>query len=431
MTRNDFNAVSSSAERQQTQHSYNGLAIIGIVYFSLFLTHNIWRTTFPNHTINNFALDQDEYRLLFALTFIPGIFAFTIGFISDKFSLRNLIVTACVLLGIGLVTISRASTLSVLAIGTLAIAFGFTLSYIVANSVYLISSESNEIIMAMARLKSLGPLAGFMAALVILVTFAPELLSTAATVIINGDLAGTSKALVNLFSSKPDVDPQKLRLLYVALGLAVVMFGLFVGYRLHLLRQGATHGYLKIRSKLTPYYLLNFLAGCRSAIFQAFALFILVKHYNLPLQGTALLGLGAFICSFLGYRIIGRAAHRYGHRIVLTAVYLVVAFNFVAFWYLLTWNPFTEVEQTLLALSVLFLIDSTFFGVSVITDSHLRKVSDKKNYYVGDVAIGLSLFSLAAALSAVLSNIIDPMAPSAFLMGSLVCICAIIVGRRL
>ncbi len=85
----------------------------------------------------------------------------------------------------------------------------------------------------------------------------------------------------------------------------------------------------------------------------------------------------------------------------------------------------------MLALGTLFVIDSAFFGVSVVTDSHLRKTGAASDY-VGDVAMGMTLFSLSAILMSLAGAALwRPFGANAFLLGTLVCLIAAVVGRQL
>ena len=410
--------------------NYSGLAAIGFLYYTVFLAQNLWRSTFPNHAITNLGLAHDEFRILLALTFIPGIFAFSFSFVAARFALRSLFLIACLLVSIGLCTVSFTSDYFYLSISTLCIASGFTLSYIVANSAYLADTPKETTPLSLARLKSLGPIASFTGALIILLIFAPTKIAAVTTTIFSSNADITFQTLLEFLSSRPDVATQRLRDLLAVTGLATLLIGFFLNHLIRKKRQEKKQARIKLSRRLTPYYLLNFLAGCRSAIFQAFALFVLIKQFQLPLHGTAFLGFCAYLCGFFGYRVIGWLLYRYSASSVLTFIYLVVALNFVAFYALLYFDPFINKQYTLLALSVLFLIDSTFFGVSVVTDSHLKETNENAENYMSHIAIGLSLFSLAAACSSVLSSFLDP-TPEAFLLGTVICILAIITGRYL
>jgi hypothetical protein len=83
-------------------------------------------------------------------------------------------------------------------------------------------------------------------------------------------------------------------------------------------------------------------------------------------------------------------------------------------------------------LAMLYCFDSLLFGVSVITDSHLRKISSPKNY-VGDVATGLTLFYIAGVVLPLVAGYIWEYRGdnSAFVFGSLLAIVAAIVSRKL
>ena len=83
-------------------------------------------------------------------------------------------------------------------------------------------------------------------------------------------------------------------------------------------------------------------------------------------------------------------------------------------------------------LSMLYCFDSLLFGVSVITDSQLRKISSPQNY-VGDIATGLTLFYIAGTILPLTAGYIWDYrgAHSAFVFGSLLAIVAAFVSRKL
>ena len=416
-------------EEKLSEEKNLNLAAIGFLYFYIFLAQNIWRSTYPNHAINNLELAPDEFRILLALTFIPGIFAFTFGYIATQFSLKTLLLTACFLVSIGLLVISHTAEHFFLYVGTFAIASGFTLSYIAANSAYLTGSHKSNAPLLLAKLKSFGPMASFTGAFIILSIFAPTKIAAITATVFSSNTDLTFQTLLDFFSSRPDISSEKLHDLFAAIGFSTLVVGSIFIFSKTIQYQEKNNTQAKLKQQLLPYYILNFLAGCRSAIFQAFALFVLIKQFQLPLHGTAFLGLCAYLCGIVGYRMIGYFLFRYSARNVLTIIYLIVALNFFAFFVVLYWEPFNR-QETLLVLSLLFLIDSTFFGVSVVTDSHLKKTNNNSSHYMSDIAIGLSLFSFAAAFSAILLSQISP-SPEAFLLGTAVCILAILTGRHL
>lgn len=400
---------------------------IGAVYFALFLAHSIWRITLHNNAVSNFDLSASEIGYVFSATYVPGIFAFSIGLLARRLPLYELLLFACLALAGGMLVVSLTAQLSVLILATLLIAFGFTFFYTVANSACLLGSGRSQAAHQLARLKSLGPLAGFAAAVIVVIVFAPSSLAQWLSLL---DLDAPLRSLGELVMrahSAPEVDASLLRSLLASLAVLLLLAGSYVGASIRLSHVGRSRGRFRIRRSLLPYYTLNFLAGCRSAIFQAFALFTMVKHYQLPVSGTALLVMVGHMCSFLGYRWVGLMLRRLRHAQVLALIYGVVACNFAGFW-LLTSDPFAANQATVLGLGALFLIDSFFFGASVVTDSHLTLTGEPRDF-TGDISAGMTLFSVAAWLMSMLGSLLwEPLGNKAFLLGSLVCLLAMAIG---
>lgn len=422
---------------------------IGMVYFALFLAHSIWRTTLHNQAVNNFELSQAQFGYVISATYIPGIFAFTIGLVAHRLPLYSLLVVSCLALAGGMFIFAATDIVTatdqflLLLVATLLIAFGFTSFYTVANSACLLGSDGARAPYDLGRLKSLGPLAGFLAASIVIAMFAPASLGEWLSVIDLSDLARSIARLLSFSQSKPEVDSLQLHTLLVTLAFLLLLLGIYVGAAIRVSHAGRSLGRFNLRRGLAYYYALNFLAGCRSAIFQTFALFVMVKQYQLPISGTAILVMVAHVFGFLGYRWVGRMLCRFRHRHVLTLIYAVVAVNFVGFWWLNS-GSFESTQFVLFGLGALFLIDSFFFGASVVTDSHL-KISSEPRDFIGDIGVGMSMFFFAAWLMSTLcsilwvpkrDNAVDPVSleplpldPDLFLLGSVVCLVAIVVAQ--
>ena len=157
-------------------------------------------------------------------------------------------------------------------------------------------------------------------------------------------------------------------------------------------------------------------------MFKVFAIFVLVNEYGFEFDQTALIVLAANGLTFLGYHLIGFAAHRFGNKNILSFIYVIVALIFLGF----------STIDSGLVLSALFLLDSLVFGASVATESHLKQVSAPEDF-IGNVAVGLTLFSLAGLVMPLVGGYVmaafgrEP----AFLMGTALAIVAIVVSRML
>jgi predicted MFS family arabinose efflux permease len=290
--------------------------------------------------------------------------------------------------GAGLIGIGIAPSWYVLAPAVLAVNIGFTIFYPVVNSLGLQGSAPDETLIFMGRLKSFGPLSAVITALLIYYA----------------------------------LEPLGYNAFQIIAGVLILLFGFIIAFNVRKKVYALQKGNLRFKISLWPYYALNFLAGCRSAFFKTFVLYLLIKVYGLPIHRTAILVLIGNLCGFLSYRLIGQIANRYKPRNILSTLYLFVALAFIGF----------RTFENMVILSMLYCFDSLLFGVSVITDSHLRKISSPQNY-IGDVALGLTLFYIAGTLLPLVAGYIWDYrgAHSAFVFGSLLAIIAALVSRKL
>ena len=373
------------------------LAVISLIYFTVFLGNSIWRTTFNNYAVESLHLNGQQVATLFSIAAVPGVLAFSVGLLSSRLRLYLLVALTSTLLGGGLIWTGQATGWGTLALGVFGLATGFTFFYPIANSVGILASEAGTTALMLGRLKSFGPLAGLGAALVLLLFVAPGTLGTLWDSLAGAGTGNFLNNVITAFTSSPRLqsDAPTLRALFSVVGAMIIVVGLLGALTIHRARRVDIRSKLRLQPALWPYYLLNFLAGCRSGLFQAFVLFVLIDRYGLRIHGTALLVLCGHLFSFAGYRLIGRLTRVWSARYVLMGLYTVVAFNFLGFALLI--GPRVEVDQTtLLPLMALFLIDSLVFGASVITDASLRR-PQRTPSLVGDLATGTTIYYLGVA----------------------------------
>ena len=363
----------------------------------MFSAYGVWRITFPNYAIEVIGLSQAEMGSLISATAIPGMLAGFAGLISWRSSATFVLLSSCLLIGLGLVVTGLSSTSSQLLLGALVASIGFIAFYPAANAVCIAASLAGDTARQLGRLKSLGPLAGLAAAPLILVVFAsawygePQPGSRASGT--DGWFASLAPALGNA----PGFEAVRMRPWLIALGLLVALVGVALTRRS--VGRGPTelHGGLSLRRVLWPYYSLNFLAGCRSGLFQAYVLYAMIHGHGMRIHGTALLVLAGHAIGFGGYRIIGHLTSTHSPAAVLAGLYGIVAVVFGAFAYVIGVDPF-DPAVTLAVLVSLFLTDSAVFGASVATDAHLKRTS-VPNRYLGDIAAGLSMFYVGVAVA--------------------------------
>jgi predicted MFS family arabinose efflux permease len=362
--------------------------LLGIAYFATFAGQSIWRSTFHNFAIETFQVNAQQVGFLFSLTGIPGVLAFTVGFVAKKVRIFPLLALSCTLVGLGLIWISLASHFNTLWLGVLSISTGFACFYPVVTSLCLLECEPRASAISIGRLRSFGPLAAIGSALLIL------------------------HALPSL----------GFRTFLLVTGTAVVFCGGATTLGIRNKEYATTQGSLRLKSNLWPYYALNFLAGCRSALFKTFVIFLLVTEHHFKIRGTAMIVLAGSLFSAIGYRLVGQLANRFDQRNVLSALYIGVALIFLGF----------SLLKARLLVSILFLLDSLFFAASVVTDSYLKTKSAPQEV-IGDVASGLTLFYLGGILAPLAGGILwehlDHKAT--FLLGSGLAVLSILTSRYL
>ena len=366
----------------------SNLIFLNMAYLATFAGHSIWRSTFHNYAIDKYQVNPQQIGIIFSLASIPGVLAFCNGFIAHKMRLFFFLPLSCISVGIGLIWIGLTPTWHYLLPAVLLITFGFTSFYTIVNSIRLLESRPEEVTLSLGCLKSLGPLASIGAALLILCF----------------------------------LKPLGFNLFFILAGIGVIVFGVLAVMSIWNKEYSVIHSNLRFNSKLWPYYTLNFLAGGRSSIFKTFVLFFLIHEYHFKITSTALIVVVSNFLGSFGYLLIGYLGRRYDKRNLLTIIYFGVAFIFFCFFFV----------NSVLLLSMLFLLDSLLFSTSVITEGYLKNKSLPRDL-IGDVATGLTLFYIAEVLTPLLGAMLWELLnfKATFLLGSILACISILVSRKL
>jgi len=283
--------------------------------------------------------------------------------------------------------ISIDLTIPMLSVCLLLLHAGFAAYYPTINTIFLLGVKADQAVKRLSSLKSLGPLAGAVGAGVILL-----LMSSGS------------------YFSKLAV-----------VGIAVILVGILCISTLPSSEYSKKQHRLRLKKKLLSYYLLNFLNGCRSAIFSTFVIYYLITEMNFKLEATATIVLTGNVMTFVGYQFIGRLARRYDPANLLAILYLVMCFNFLGF----------MVIKIEILLSLIFLVDSLVFCTSAITDSYPKIISDGQEL-LGDLAVGVSLYHLGKAIMPIVGGLLySRNNVEAFFLGSIFTLFAFFATRRL
>ncbi len=348
---------------------------IGLSYFLVFIGQNIWRSTFHNYAVEHFHFSPIKIGLAFSLISLPGLFSATLGFISPRVKLVILLTAACFMIGGGLVGSGLSQSWPLLLFSILVLHSGFAVYYPTINTIFLLGVKPKQAVKRLSSLKSLGPFASLVATALLMIVLAP-------------------------YGYVP---------MLAISGGAVLATGLLCAFNLPESQATDRQNRLRFKKKLTPYYLLNFLNGCRSGIFKTFVLYYLITEFNFELKNTAAIVLAGNGLTFLGYQLVGRLSAKYDPGKVLVFLYIIMFLNFLGFWSL----------QRPELLSLLYLVDSMVFCTSAITDGCLKFISTNEDL-LGDIAAGVSLYHLGGVIMPVVGGLLyNRQDLDVFLLGSL------------
>lgn len=371
--------------------------LLTLSYFAVFFGESLWRATFANYAIDTLDIEASRIPFYFALAALPGTVAFAVGIASVWTRVHLLVIFSILMLGGGLVVLSMMPGTFQLAVAVLSIGIGFHSFYVVSNSLCLLQSKQTHAPIALGKIRSVGPLAGLLSGGLVFLT----------------------------------ITSQTLPVFLAAVGACIVAVGFAMARWARTRSYGLLRGRLSVSRALWPYYLLNFLAGSRSALFTTFVIVMLIDRYGVELKGTAALLVTAQLVTFCGYRLIGSFARRFDPRAVLTVLYSIVAVVFLSF-AVVTESDSLSMSQQKLMVQGLFLLDSLVFGVSVVTDGYLKSRVEPSRL-VGTVAVGSSLFHGARVVVPVVGGLLwmGPGPVAVFGLGCVLALAAIFTGRRL
>jgi MFS family permease len=139
------------------------------------------------------------------------------------------------------------------------------------------------------------------------------------------------------------------------------------------------------RRKYALYYLLSFLEGWRKQIFLAFAGFLLVKNYDLPLKYMLVLWTLSQATVWLLSSTAGRLIDRVGERKVLTVYYTLLIGVFAG--YAFIHDP--------LVLAGLFICDGILFTLGMALTTYVRRIAPPEEH-TPTLSMGVAMNHVAA-----------------------------------
>lgn len=311
-----------------------------------------WMTLFNNFAVERAGFGGFEVGLVQSVREVPGFLAMLVVYVLLVLPEHRIVALAIATLGLGVGITGLFPSLPGLVVTTLIMSFGFHYYETLNMSLTLQYFDRSQAPLVMGRLRSVTGISNIAVGLTVL----------AASHFM--DFAG----------------------IYAILGGVVALAGLWA------LTQDPTKRGMPVqrkkmvlRKKYSLYYILTFLAGARRQIFMAFAIFLLVKKFNMGLSEITGLFILNNLINVFANPLIGRAINRYGERALLTVEYAVVTCIFVTYAF----------SGSKLLICALYVLDQLVINFAMCVGTYFQKIGDPQDISP-TMAVGFTINHIAA-----------------------------------
>ncbi len=397
-------------------------AVIVILVNNALMTlgFGLWQAIFNNFAVEELGVRADQIGLIQSIREMPGLVGFVVGLLALFLVEIRIAGIAAMLMGLGIYLTAYTHDVFWLVAATLLMSIGFHFFYSSNSAALLLTVGREDGPQALGQLNSVGALA-----------------TVASTLLIFATLGAWG-----------------YRALFRVAGLIVIVGNVILW---PFARQSR---HMQCRRERTPirraywlYYVLQFLNGSRRHIVTTFAIFLLVREYNVSAQIVTLLFLVNSLIGTYLHQAFGRIVTRFGERRVLLANYAILSFIFVAYAvvpligalnarsFLVPalnvgqWTIFPAFSATvgLIVLLVMFVIDRTLMGFSIAVESYMQKIALSPGEITGNMALGQTVNHIAAVIVPVAGGMVWETVGSryTFLAGMVIVLAALLLTTRM
>jgi predicted MFS family arabinose efflux permease len=329
--------------------------------FVIWVGFYVWRIMFNNFAVEIFSASPTDVGIIQSVREIPGLLAFGAGALAIVLTESKIASLSIILLGLGLIVSGMSHSIFVLAFATLLMSFGFHYFEPMNTSQLLLLSKSNNTGRVQGRLASFESMAGLVGA---------------------GMVLG-----LTLFLSYREV--------FYLIGGLVLLIGVYLFLALPANRGASENRKVTIKKRYWLYYILSFLRGCRRHIFTTFAIFLLVKNYELSIAMVSIIMLANNLITIFTNRILGNLSDRFGERLILIGCSFILIFIFTGYAFV----------GYLPLLIVFYLIDNMLFGSSIALKSYLKKIAPREDL-TGCLSFGMTANHITAVVIPIVGGVI-------------------------
>jgi predicted MFS family arabinose efflux permease len=351
------------------------MIVIVSTNFLLNFGYQLWRSLFNNFAVSELGVQADQIGLIQSVREVPGLLGFTVGLLAILLTEMRIMGLSVVLLGAGIALTGSALNLPGLLASTVLMSVGFHYFMPAYSSAVLQLTGEDEAPHVLGRLTSLNALAALAGAGLVFVAFGS--LGFRRLFAITGAVVTVGGLVAILWSIHKTVLPE------------------------HKLGEQELDGIhpvqrTPLRRRYWLYYALQFLMGSRRHIFTTFAVFLLVRKYDVPAEMITVLFLINNLVGTFFYRQIGKIIARFGERRALTANFLLLIFVFLGYAYV----------PVLPILYVLFVADQMLFGFRIALQSYFQKIALHPREITPNLSLGQTINHIAAVIIPVVGGVV-------------------------
>ena len=336
--------------------------------FALMFGFSLWRNLFNNFAVEEIGISATQIGIIHAIRELPGLMGFVVALIVMLIAEVRLTFLSVALMGFGLALTGFVQDFWGLAITCFLMSIGFHFFYPLRTSITLKLLDSNRAAHTLARYRSHAQLAGAVTTGMVTVTFW-----------LNDWLH------LNI----------KMNHFFLISGIAVMLVGIYLTFTNDPALVTTSEKKLRYKKRYWLYHVLQFLSGTRRHIFTTFAIFLLVKVYQVSVKEITLLIFINSILSYFVFKKAGNIINYFGERSVLITLYVLLIGIFTGYAYI----------DNLWLLFLFFITDHILFGFNMALDTYLKKTALPADI-TSNISAGVTINHISAIFIPVIGGVV-------------------------
>ena len=353
---------------EMEKHAKINLVNMFIGNFALMFGFSLWRNLFNNFSVEEIGVTATQIGIIHAIRELPGLMWFVVALIVMLIAEIRLTFISVALMGFGLALTGFVQGFWGLAITCFLMSIGFHFFYQLRTSITLKLLDSNRAAHILARYRSHAQLAGAVTTGMVTVAF----------------------WLIDWLHLNI-----KMHHFFLIGGIAVMLVGIYLTFTNDPALVTTSEKKLRYKKRYWLYFVLQFLSGTRRHIFTTFAIFLLVKVYQVSVKEITLL---IFINSILSYFIFKKAGNiinYFGERSVLLTLYILLVGIFTGYAYI----------DNLWLLFLFFITDHILFGFNMALDTYLKKTAFPADI-TSNITAGVTINHVSAIFIPIIGGVV-------------------------